>query len=82
MSKLEELTEQVYGVMARWIDYHQMPVSYMDVLRAYEECESRVHILTGYNFPTLEKMFAAGWTLKPPDPALTMSQLVAMFEEG
>lgn len=44
-------------------------------LRYYDELACRIRQLTGYSLETLEKMFAAGYTLTPPDysssPALS-----------
>ena len=42
---------------------------YMDIretLIEYEKLEIEVKQLTGYNFETLKKLFADGWTLVPP----------------
>lgn len=51
-------------------------------LKDYCELDAEIKILTGHDFKQLRTLFAAGYTLKPPDPPLTMSQLIAEFEKG
>ena len=43
-------------------------ISYRDkLLRHYDELETEIGQLTGYNLETLRKLFAAGYTLTPPE---------------
>lgn len=46
-----------------------------------EGLEYDIQELTGYSMSELRDRFAAGWTLKAPYPAPTMSQLVMELEE-
>ena len=50
--------------------------------RRYEKLEFEIRQLTGHDLEQLRKLFAAGYTLKPPDPPIPFNQLVEIFEEG
>ena len=68
-----------------WKSFISDPISLQSrQLRYYDELATRIRQLTGYNLETLEKMFAAGYTLTPPDysssPAL--SEMAEMIEKG
>lgn len=52
--------------------YHRMEGLSQELLR-YEELEIRIKQLTGFNLECLEKLFAMGFTLKPPEYDLTLS---------
>lgn len=41
-------------------------------LREYQQLEADVRYLTGWNFRQLLKLFAAGWTLTPPEEPKSM----------
>lgn len=51
-----------------WRSFISDPISSQSrALRYYDELATRIRQLTGYSLETLERMFAAGYTLTPPD---------------
>ena len=57
-----------------WYRFFTDPVSLQSrQVRYYDELETQIRQLSGYNFETLEKLFAAGYTLTPPDYSSTHS---------
>lgn len=50
-------------------------------IRHYDELETQIRQLTGYNLETLKQLFAAGYTLTPPDYSSSPS-MSEMAEKG
>ena len=47
----------------------------------YEKLEVSVKQITGYDFKCLLKLFSMGYTLKPPDREISMSEILELVKE-
>ena len=47
----------------------------------YEKLEIAVKQLTGYNFKCLYELFRMGYTLKPPDHEMTLTEIAKLIDE-
>ena len=65
-----------------WKSFISDPISSQSrTLRYYDELATRIRQLTGYSLEILEKMFAAGYTLTPPDYS-SIPSLSEIAEKG
>lgn len=65
-----------------WKSFISDPISSQSrTLRYYDELAGRIRQLTGHELETLERMFAAGYTLTPPDYSSSPA-LSEMAEKG
>ena len=75
----EELAK-TYAVMGP--AFIQGSIRMCEDFKRYERLEFEIRELTGHDLEQLRKLFAAGYTLKPPEPPIPFNQLVEIFGEG